>query len=201
MLCMGGFMSELNQVLASAHRETLEDFAYFLEQAHRNLSHITEIVGTGLPHIYGYTDACRTGMGGVILPATRWIQPLVWRTKFPDDVIALFDAGKLSVNDLELAANFTAKRIAEHMLQGQIAGLNSWFGSDNTATVSWKTKKAGLILPCKCCEPKPCCSATPIVVPRTLRTLKAQQISSGTSRPDHSMQGGMQPGRRRCVHA
>jgi hypothetical protein len=153
MPCMGGFMSELNQVLASAHitvglgdksalRETFEDFAYFLEQTHRNPSHITEIVGTDLPHIYGYTDACRTGMGGVILPATRWIQPSVWRTTFPDDVIALFDAGKLSVNDLELAANFTAERIAEHMLQGQIAGLNTWFGSDNTTTVSWKTKKA-----------------------------------------------------------
>jgi hypothetical protein len=153
MPCMGGFMLELNQVLASAHitvglgeksalRETLEDFAYFIEQAHRNPSHITEIVGTDLPHIYGYTDACCTGMGGVILPATRWIQPLVWRTNFLDDIVTLFDAGKLSFNDLELAANFTAERMAESMLQGQIAGLNSWFGSDNTTTVSWKTKKA-----------------------------------------------------------
>jgi hypothetical protein len=153
MPCMGGFMSVLNQVLASAHitvglgkkapiRETLEDFAFFLEQAHRNPSHIAELVGTDLPHIYGYTDACRSGMGGVILPATKWLPPSVWRCKFPADIVALFDEGKLSVNDLELAANFVAERTAEHMLQGRIAGLNSWFGSDNTTTVSWKTKKA-----------------------------------------------------------
>jgi hypothetical protein len=80
--------------------------------------------------------------GGVILPATKWLPPSVWRCKFPADIVALFDEGKLSVNDLELAANFMAERTAEHMLQGQIAGLNSWFGSDNTTTVSWKTKKA-----------------------------------------------------------
>jgi hypothetical protein len=153
MPCMGGLMSELNRVLASAHitvglgnkaplRDTLEDFAYFLEQACNNPSHITEIVGTDLPHLYGYTDACRSGMGGVILPATKWLQPTVWRARFPEDVVSLFDKGQLSINDLELAANFAAERTAEHMLGGHIAGLNSWFGSDNTATVSWKTKKA-----------------------------------------------------------
>jgi hypothetical protein len=153
MPCMGGFMTELNQVLASAHitvglgtkaplRDTLEDFAYFLEQAYRNPSHITEIVGTDLPHLYGYTDACRSGMGGVILPATKWLKPTVWRARFPDEIVSSFDKGKLSINDLELAANFAAERMAEHMLGEQIAGLNSWFGSDNTATVSWKTKKA-----------------------------------------------------------
>jgi hypothetical protein len=62
MPCMGGFMSELNHLLASSHitiglgqqsslRHTLEDFAYFLEQAHGNPSHIVEIVGTDTPHV------------------------------------------------------------------------------------------------------------------------------------------------------
>jgi hypothetical protein len=69
MPCMGGFMSELNHTLASAHitiglgklaplRRTLEDFAYFMGQTHGSPSHITEIVGIDAPHIYGYTDAC-----------------------------------------------------------------------------------------------------------------------------------------------
>jgi hypothetical protein len=49
------------------------------------------------------------------------------------------------INNLELAANFAAKQTLEHMLQGHIAGLNSWFRSDNTATVSWKTKKAAWV--------------------------------------------------------
>jgi phosphoribosylaminoimidazole (AIR) synthetase len=69
MPCMGGFMSELNRVLASAHitiglglqsslRHMLEDFAYILDQAHGNPSHIVELVGTDAPHVYGYTNAC-----------------------------------------------------------------------------------------------------------------------------------------------
>jgi hypothetical protein len=114
---MGGFMSELNKTLASTHitvglgnksslRHTLEDFAYLLSQTHDNPSHILEIVGTETPHIYGYTDACRQGMGDVILPAMKWVPPTVWRFEFPDDIMALFDAGRLSVNDRELAANF-----------------------------------------------------------------------------------------------
>jgi hypothetical protein len=153
MPCMGRFMSELNKTLASAHitvglgnksslRQTLEDFAFLLDQAHGNPLHIAEIVGTEMPHVYGYTDACRQGMGGVILPAIVWLPPTVWRFEFPNDITALFDTGKISVNDLELAANFAAERMAESFLLTNIAGLNSWFGSDNTATVSWKTKKA-----------------------------------------------------------
>jgi hypothetical protein len=153
MPCMGGFMSELNKTLASSHitiglgqqsalRHTLEDFAYLLGQAHRNPSHIAEIVGTDAPHVYGYTDACRQGMGGVILPATKWLPATVWRFKFPTDIVALFDEGAVSINDLELAANFVSERTAESLLPNDITGLNSWFGSDNTATVSWKTKRA-----------------------------------------------------------
>jgi hypothetical protein len=127
---------------AASLRHTLEDFAYFLKQTHGNPSHIVEIVGVDAPHIYGYTDACRQGMGGVILPATKWVPATVWRFEFPTDIIDRFDTGKLSINDLELAENFASERTAELLLEHDIAGLNSWFGSDNSATVSWKTKKA-----------------------------------------------------------
>jgi hypothetical protein len=81
-------------------------------------------------------------MGRVILPTSKWLPATVWRFEFLADIIALFDAGTLSINDLELAANFVSERTAESLLPYDITGLNSWFGSDNTATVSWKTKKA-----------------------------------------------------------
>jgi hypothetical protein len=147
------FMSELNKTLASSHitiglgqqssmRHMIEDFAYLLGQVHRNPSHIVEIVGTDAPHVYGYTDACRQGMGGVILPATKCLPATVWRFEFPTDIVPLFDAGKVSINDLELTGNFVSERTAESLLLDDITGLNSWFGSNNTATVSWKTKKA-----------------------------------------------------------
>jgi hypothetical protein len=56
--------------------------------------------------------------------------------------MGLFDSGQISINDLELATNFIAERIAEHMLEGRSEGLNTWFGSDNTAAVSWKRKRS-----------------------------------------------------------
>ena len=52
-------------------------------------SHITEIVPPDLPHFYCYVDFAATGMGGVILPCTKWIQPSVWRFKNPPDIEAL----------------------------------------------------------------------------------------------------------------
>jgi hypothetical protein len=95
-----------------------------------------------LPHAYGYTDASRSGMGGVLLPATRWLQPLVWRCPIPNDIITRFDREEISINDLEMAANFVAERLLEHTFHGEVEGLNSWLGSDNTATVSWKQRGA-----------------------------------------------------------
>jgi hypothetical protein len=93
MPCMGGFMTNLNQLLASpgitvglgknsALRSTLHDFTVLLRLANTAPLHITELVGSDLPHIYGYTDASRVGMGGVIMPATRWTPPTVWRAEF-----------------------------------------------------------------------------------------------------------------------
>jgi hypothetical protein len=151
--CMGGFMSTLNTALASKAttiglatdsplRAALTDMQVLLALTHSHPSHITELVGEALPHVYGYTDACQTGMGGVLLPCTRWLHPLVWRAPFPLDIQQRFDREELSINDLEMAANFVAERLLEHQFQGSCAGLNSWLGSDNTTTVSWKRKRA-----------------------------------------------------------
>jgi hypothetical protein len=123
-------------------RPTLQDFKVLLRMANVAPSHITEIVGADLPHVYGYTDASRVGMGGVLLPSTRWLPPTVWRTEFPANIVAKFDDGSISINDLEMAANFVSERLVEHLLQGEVQGLNTWFGCDNTTTVSWKRKQA-----------------------------------------------------------
>jgi hypothetical protein len=66
----------------------------------------------------------------------------MWRAEFPPDIVAKFDDGSISINDLEMAANFVAERLVEHLLHGDVEGVNSWFGCDNTTTVSWKRKKA-----------------------------------------------------------
>jgi hypothetical protein len=38
-----------------------------------------------------------------------WLPPTVWRFEFLEDITALFDAGKISMNDLELAVNIATE--------------------------------------------------------------------------------------------
>jgi hypothetical protein len=86
MSSMSGFMTIFNKILAApattvglgkqSHlRTTLQDFLILVHITNIAPSDITKLVGTDLPHVYGYTDASRSGMGGIVLPATRWTQP------------------------------------------------------------------------------------------------------------------------------
>ena len=149
--CMRGFMSVLNKVLsrapqtvglglASELRPTFQAYRFFIQLAGERPSHISEIVGPDLPHVYGYIDASRGGLGGTCLPATRWLHPSVWRLEVPKDIKNKFDNNEVSINDLEAAAHFIGKLLIIHLLDGQVEGVSSWFGSDNKATVSWGTK-------------------------------------------------------------
>ena len=151
--CMLGFLSVLNRTLQQAPttvglgatselRSTLLALRFFIDVAHHRPSHITELVAPDLPHIYGYVDAARGGMGGVILPCTRWISPIVWRIQFPQDIKDAFDQREITINDLEAIAHFVAERMIDHLLSGAVEGLSTCFGSDNSTTVSWKQKKA-----------------------------------------------------------
>ena len=151
--CLGAFMAPFNTALStqtatiglaidSPLRAAMVDIRLLLSVATSTPFHITELVGSPLPHVYGYTDACQTGMGGVLLPCTRWLPPLVWRVPFPATIQTLFASGALSINDLEIAATFISDRLIEHHFQGDCVALNSWLGTDNQTTASWKQKQA-----------------------------------------------------------
>jgi hypothetical protein len=96
---MRGFMTPLNKVLGrspttvglargSELREVLEQFVPMITLACERPSHISELVSPDLPHYYKFVDSSAVGAGGVILPCTWWIQPTVWRMKWPADVEA-----------------------------------------------------------------------------------------------------------------
>jgi hypothetical protein len=70
----------------SALRKALEAFVPMLENASYRPSHITELLGPDLLRYYGYVNFAACGLGGVCLPRTRWLRPLVWRVKCPNDV-------------------------------------------------------------------------------------------------------------------
>jgi hypothetical protein len=155
MPCMKGFMTPLNRVLAAATtfvglgkgsevRDTLADFDHLLALATAHPSHITEIVPPDLPHYYGYVDFAAVGMGGVWLPCTRGLQPLVWRARNPREIEREVRKmnGFVNNNDGECAAVVVAEFTLDHVLDGDVAGVSTHLGSDNSSTVGQQQRKA-----------------------------------------------------------
>jgi hypothetical protein len=163
MPSMRGFMTPLNrilrlepEILASGGRvglaadninmvrETLEDLTPLLEASFQHPSHISELVGPDLPHYYGYVDASASGVGGVWLPCTRGLCPIVWRVPWPADITAEVrkENGWANNNDVEAAAVFIAECLLDDYLGGDTAGVSTYLWSDNTSTVSWNKRGA-----------------------------------------------------------
>ena len=107
-------------------------------------THITEIVPPHLPHRYGYVDAAAVGGGGVWLPCTGWVQPTIWRIKWPKDIeqeVRKRD-GSISNSDVEAAVVFIQDLMLDHLLKGRLAGQSAHTGSDNSPAVHWNRRMA-----------------------------------------------------------
>ena len=143
--CLRGLMTPLNQILSvpaqrvglkvgSTLRSTFELFATLLEDAQSSPSHITEIVGPDLPHYYGTTDASGVGAGGVWLPCTEWMHPVVWRCEWPEDITQGVRDGTISMVDCEFAAYFIGECMLDELSERPVAGLSSFLWTDNSPT-------------------------------------------------------------------
>ena len=67
--------------------KSLGDFSTLLKQMASQPTPCRLLV-PGTPGYIGYVDACKTGVGGVWLPGTNDLPPIVWRIPFPPDVQA-----------------------------------------------------------------------------------------------------------------
>ena len=158
MPAMRGHFTPLNQALRgktegcfiglgrkSQLRETLADLREHLIWTGTQPSHITELVPPDLPHYYGTVDASGTGLGGVLLPCTRWLDPIVWRLELPADLRKAVEEGTLTMVDCEFAAYFIGELLLQDMVLervGTLAGMNSHFFSDNSPTVGIVNRQA-----------------------------------------------------------
>jgi hypothetical protein len=156
---MRGFMTPLNKVLGrspttvglargSELREVLEQFVPMITLACERPSHITELVSPDLPHYYKFVDSSAVGAGGVILPCTKWIQPTVWRMKWPADVEAELRQphGKITNSDGEAGAVFIDQCLMADLLGPDIVGSSEVTWSDNSPTVGWVKRMASRAL-------------------------------------------------------
>ena len=158
MPSMRGHFTPLNQALVgktegcfvglgkkSQLRETLADLREHILLTGSQPSHITELVPPDLPHYYGTVDASGVGLGGVLLPCTQWLQPIVWRLEMPQDLRQAVEEGTLTMVDCEFAAYFIGNLLLHEIIlsgAGTIAGINSHFFSDNSPTVGIMNRQA-----------------------------------------------------------
>jgi hypothetical protein len=152
-----GFMTPINRSLAQNDehgsiglgknnklREVLQHCKFLVQELRTRPTHIRELVSPYLPHIYGYTDSCCLGTGGVFLPCTEWVHPTVWIWEYPRELQVRLRERKnqdgVTVNDGEMAGTVVQHMLLEHLLP--IKYLSSVSFCDNSPSVGQHDKKA-----------------------------------------------------------
>ncbi len=89
----------------------------------------------GVPAYIGFCDACKFGAGGVWLSGSKSLRPVVWRIKWPHQVVTRFEQGHLTINDFEMAGMLLQYLLLEQLVDIKHTHTAAW--CDNTSTVSW----------------------------------------------------------------
>ena len=123
----------------SSQAEALRDFRTLLTVMSRRPTHCRELI-SGMPAYIGFCDACKYGAGGVWFSGSQPLHPIVWRVKWPDDIVNNFvdNGGRLTINDLEMAGMLLHYMILEQIVDLRHTHTGSW--CDNKSSVSWITK-------------------------------------------------------------
>ena len=118
--------------------EALKDFIYLIKEVHDRPTSIKEIYPTD-PKYMGYMDdATKWGAGGVWLPGTHFLEPIVWQVEWTHEICMAILVGLISNSDLELAAELLQWLVLEYLVDTK--HITTGVMSDNTPTVHWTLK-------------------------------------------------------------
>ena len=124
-------------------REALRDWRTIIKQAAAIPTHVLQLMD-GLPNFLAYCDACRRGVGGVIMGITKKIGYFVWRFEWPQDIrdaLVTFSNphGTITMNDLELACIVLSWLVLEY-LEKALEFCHVGIFCDNMTAVAWTHK-------------------------------------------------------------
>ena len=113
-------------------------------EAGKEPTHCKELV-PGEPEYKGTLDASGEGAGGVWLPGTKELAPIVWRVQWPKEVrdrLVTFEnpEGDITNSDLEMAAEVLGLLVLEANVC--LRWIHVGCCSDNSATVAWQGRGA-----------------------------------------------------------
>ena len=123
---------------------SVKEFKYMLKRMQKTPTQAIALVND-MPHYIGTHDASGKGAGGVWFGGACALPPTVWRVEWPQDIQdnivgSSNPTGKLSVNDLELAAAIIQLLVLEAMIL--MTYITTFTSCDNTPTVSWVNKRS-----------------------------------------------------------
>ena len=120
----------------------LYDYRTLIKLVGTRPTHCAELVA-GLPAYIGFCDACKHGVGGVWFAGSAYLEPIVWRLPWPQDLVQQLlsrdnPTGTLTINDFEMAGLLLQYLVLEQLVDLKHKHAAAWV--DNTSTVSWATK-------------------------------------------------------------
>ena len=129
-----------------ALKQALLDWNTLLLQISTRPTHVLEL-SSREPAFIGFVDACKSGIGGVWLPGTHQLQPVVWRLSMPLEIQNLLKTkdnpkGTLSMNDFEMAGILLHWLVLEQIVQESLQYKTVAIFCDNSSAVSWTYKLA-----------------------------------------------------------
>ena len=122
----------------------LYDFRALIHLVGSRPTHCAQLIA-GIPSYIGFCDACKYGAGGVWFAGSKYLDPIVWRLEWPEDIPGQLISsanpkGTLTINDLELAALLLHYLVLEQLVDLKHQHAAAWV--DNKSTVAWATKLA-----------------------------------------------------------
>jgi hypothetical protein len=121
----------------SAQNHALKDLRTIFKVLGGTPIHCTQLV-PGTPAYVGHTDACKHGAGGIWFSGTKTLRPIVWRIKWPQDIVDRVTAGHLTINDLEMAGLLLQYLLLEQLVDVKHSHAAAW--CDNTSAVAWTVR-------------------------------------------------------------
>ena len=126
-------------------KQALRDWATLLQHISSQPTSVLELK-PGEPSWYiSYVDSSKTGVGGVWLTGTHYIQLYVWRLEWPLDIQKNLISqsnphGSITINDLEMAGELLTWLVLESIAPISLKHANIGIYCDNTPTVAWANR-------------------------------------------------------------
>ena len=104
-------------------------------------THCKELIPS-IPAFIGNMDSCKFSVGGTWIVGSSRLAPLIWRYKWPPEIVAALEDQSITINDLEMAGILLHYIMLEMLVCLWLVHITIW--CNNTSAVMWTAKLSSL---------------------------------------------------------